>query len=184
MSDAYLIEIAEQQLRRHGSNMEYNEIRNSTAVRIENYIQMHKEIKETAMTPEEAQLIAKLVAEQIKHDDVFSNNMMWELHSRIEYNRIADELAHRFNTSDIVEKLLEEETYASRNFVARILHSDTFGQRLRTSIHPIVSEWVNGEDVKQQIEEQVERKSTNMANEIVSRVMRLISRRITEASDV
>jgi len=184
MSDAYLIEIAEQQLRRNRSNVEYNEIRNSTAVRIENYIQLHKEIQETAMTPEEAQLIAKLVAEQIKNDDVFSTNMMWEIHSRIEYSRIADELSHRFNSSDLVEKLMEENTFAGRNFFTRIMHSDTFNQRIRTAIHPIVSEWVSGDDVKWQIEEQVERRATNMANEIVSRVMKLISKRITEASDV
>jgi len=179
-----IVGVVEQQLRHDWMNIQYNAIRNSTAVRIENYIQLHKEIQETAMTPEEAQLIAKLVAEQIKNDDVFSTNMMWEIHSRIEYSRIADEISHRFNSSDIVEKLMEENTFAGRNFFTRIMHSDTFNQRIRTAIHPIVSEWVSGQDVKEQIEEQIERRATNMANEIVGRVMKLISKRITEASDV
>ena len=179
-----LTTIVEEQLRHDWGNIQYNTIRNSTAVRIENYIQLHSEIKETAMTQEEAQLIAKLVAEQIKNDDVFSTNMMWELHARIDISQIADEVAGHFNTSDVVNKLLEEETYASKNFIARILQSDTLLQRIRGAIYPIVQEHIQGEDMKYLVEDSIERKSINMANETVSRVMRLISKRITEGSDV
>jgi hypothetical protein len=179
-----LTTIVEEQLRHDWGNIQYNTIRNSTAVRIENYIQLHSEIKETAMTQEEAQLIAKLVAEQIKNDDVFKTNMMWELHARIDISQIADEIASHFNTDDVVNKLLEENTYASKNFIDRILRNDTMLARIRNAVHPIVQEYIHGEEMKYMVEESIERKSINMANETVSRVLRIISKRITEGSDV
>ena len=179
-----LTTIVEEQLRHDWGNIQYNTIRNSTAVRIENYIQLHSEIKETAMTQEEAQLIANLVAHQIKNDDVFRTNMMWELHSRIDISQIADEIASHFNTDDVVNKLLEENTYASKNFIDRILRSDTMLARIRNAVHPIVQEYINGEEMRYSVEDSIERKSINMANETVSRVLRIISKRITEGSDV
>ena len=179
-----LTTIVEEQLRHDWLNQQYNAIRYSTAVRIENYIQLHSEIKETAMTQEEAQLIAKLVAEQLKNDDTFGNNMLWELHARIDISQIADEIASHFNTDDVVNKLLEENTYASKNFIDRILRNDTMLARIRNAVHPIVQEYIHGEEMKYMVEESIERKSINMANETVSRVLRIISKRITEGSDV
>lgn len=136
------------------------------------------------MTPEEAQVIAKLVAEQLRNDDVFSNNMLWELHARIDISQIADEIASHFNTDDVVNKLLEENTYASRNFIDRILRNDTMVARIRNAVHPIVQEYISGDETKYLVEDFIERKSINMANDTVSRALRMISQRITEGSDV
>jgi len=179
-----LTTIVEQQLRRDRSNAEYNAIGIGTAFRIENYIQLHSEIKETAMTQEEAQLIAKLVAEQIKNDNVFKTNMMWEIHSRIDTSQIADEVASHFNTNDVVDRLLEENTYESRNFIDRILRNDTMLARIRNAVHPVVQEYIHGEEMKYMVEESIERRSINMANETVSRALRIIGKRILEGSDV
>lgn len=184
MSDNNLTEMVEEQLRHDWTNIQYNAIRNSTATRLETYIQLHSEIKETAMTQEEAQLIANLVSEQIKNDDVFRNNMLWELHARVDISLIADAIASHFNTDDVVDKLLEENTYASKNFIDRILRNDTMLARIRNAVHPIVQEYINGEEMKYLVEDSIERKSINMANETVSRAMRIISQRITEGSDV
>lgn len=136
------------------------------------------------MTPEEAQVIAKLVAEQLRNDDVFSNNMLWELHARIDISQIADEIASHFNTDDVVNKLLEENTYASRNFIDRILRNDTMVARIRNAVHPIVQEYISGDETKYLVEDFIERKSINMANDTVNRALRMISQRITEGSDV
>lgn len=135
------------------------------------------------MTPEEAQVIAKLVAEQIKNDDVFSNNMLWELHARIDISQIADEIACKFGTDDVIERLVDD-TYASKSLVEKILRSDTMIQRIRGAIHPIIQEYINGDDMRYLVEDSIERKSINMANDTVSRAMRIISQRITEGSDV
>jgi hypothetical protein len=79
---------------------------------------------------------------------------------------------------------MDVDDMACRRFSNRLIDSDKFRQRMRIEMHTVIGEHMNGDSIRMDIEDLVNTKSTNMANEIVARTLKLISKRITEASDV
>lgn len=184
MSDTDLTSIVEQQLRVDRSNIQYNGIAETTAFRMSQKTNFNPEIKETAMTEQEAQIIAKMVAEQIMNDNTFVSNMLYDLNSRINYQHLINEVSEKVTTSELAERIMDVDDMACRRFSNRLIDSDKFRQRMRIEMHTVIGEHMNGDSIRMDIENLVENKSTNMANEIVARTLKLISKRITEASDV
>lgn len=136
------------------------------------------------MTEEEIKEVARLVTENIIQDPVFVGNLMFDLTSRIDYMHIIRELSDRFTTKDLAEQILDMDESGGRKFATRIVDSDKFRAVLNFMTVESVSNHIRGEDMRWQIEDVIERKSINMANETVDRTLRLISQRIKEASDV
>jgi hypothetical protein len=165
-------------------SIHYDSVSELTALRMARKINDNPETKETEMTEQEAQLIAKLVAEQIMNDNTFVSNMLYDLNSRINYQHLTNEVAERITTSELAERIMDVDDMACRRFSNRLMDTDKFRQRMRIEMHTVIGEHMNGDRIKNDIEYLVDTKSTNMANEIVARTLKLISKRITEASDV
>jgi hypothetical protein len=161
---------------------DYKAISPLMATRIAN--KTETQTKETAMTEEEIKTVARLVTENIIQDPIFVGNLMFDLASRIDYMHITRELSDKITTKDLAEQLLDMDEFTGRKFANRILDSDRFRSILLTMSRDSVENQIQGTDMQNKIDDFIERKSINMANDTVDRVLKLISQRIKEASDV
>ena len=158
---------------------EYTVITNSTIRDIGN-----KQTKETAMTEEEIKTLARMVSDNIMQDHIFVSNLLYDLTSRIDYAHITSELSHKFTTNEVAAQLLNMDEVSGRRFATRIVDADKFRSVLNFMTTECVSNHIRGREMQDQIEDVIERKSINMANDTVDRTLKLISQRIKEASDV
>lgn len=136
------------------------------------------------MTEEEIKTLARMVSDNIMKDSIFVSNLMYDLTSRIDYMHIIQELSDKVTTIDLAEQLLDLDELSGRKFATRIVDTDKFRAVLNFMTADSVSSHIRGEEMRYQIEDVIERKSINMANDTVDRTLRLISQRIKEASDV
>jgi hypothetical protein len=152
------------------------------ATRITNKI--NTQTKETTMTEEEIKEVARLVTENIIQDPIFVGNLMFDLTSRIDYMHIIRELSERLATKDLVEQLMDIEEVSGRKFANRIIDSDRFRSVLSFACAEQANNVIRGTEMQDKIDYTIDHRATNMSNEIVDRVLKLISKRIKEASDV
>ena len=155
-------------------------------------------VKSNSMTLDDGQIneLAKTIAGFVVGDGIFRDNIKRSVYENVQYEMV-DRIDRIVNTrvdhsmatlsrTEIVNELVEHESFMNGNFIRGMLDN----ARFRTSLNNIVHERVNamftdGNNwLNEMMDEAIEHKTRLMVNETVERSLKVIASRISAGSDV